>query len=564
VSQDAEYSEIRSSYRKLALRWHPDKNMDNLEEATLRFREIQNSWEVLSDDQERAWYDGHRQEILRSGEVGASSSSSPGPAEEPEDIATLWSFFSSTKYDSEESFYKVYGDVFAGIGRKEEKEYPDMGGVSTPFENVGRFYASWKNFVTNRDFSWADIHRIRDAPNRFIRREMEKENTKARDKARKKYVQCVRELANFVSKRDPRVVLRKKELEKEKAEKEKLQEEEKRAKKEEKEKIRKEREARVRRGEATWMSSDIEARDRELQEHFEAIGVGNGKKKNKKNKKKTGMSGGMSAGLGGGSGSLQEYYCAACGKSFRTESQWRNHEQSKKHQKAIQQWAMSIDMASETEETTKSKKDRKREAKKEKDRRDREMEDDDDDDGEDEDVKPIDKEEEDDGEEEEEDDDLDYLAAFVSHKKASRGGYHHHHQSRVVVDKIHKEEEKEDHHVGENDDDDDDDDDKGTTQDAKDTKGGGVVDDDGEKKITKRKRRRKQKGDETTTVILASPSTSTGARDGDGDGDGDAGRRKGKKGKGSSFKCRSCSKTFASKTQLFKHLKETGHANATG
>jgi DnaJ family protein A protein 5 len=44
-----------------------DKNYDKVEEATRIFALIQHAYEVLSDPHERAWYDGHRDEILREG-----------------------------------------------------------------------------------------------------------------------------------------------------------------------------------------------------------------------------------------------------------------------------------------------------------------------------------------------------------------------------------------------------------------------------------------------------------------------------------------------------------------
>ena len=39
------------SYRKMALKWHPDKNPDHKEEAEKQFKEISEAYEVLSDSE---------------------------------------------------------------------------------------------------------------------------------------------------------------------------------------------------------------------------------------------------------------------------------------------------------------------------------------------------------------------------------------------------------------------------------------------------------------------------------------------------------------------------------
>ncbi|XP_027176065.1 dnaJ protein P58IPK homolog [Coffea eugenioides] len=57
VSKTAPVSEIKKAYKKLALQWHPDKNVDNREEAEAKFREIAAAYEVLGDEEKRARYD---------------------------------------------------------------------------------------------------------------------------------------------------------------------------------------------------------------------------------------------------------------------------------------------------------------------------------------------------------------------------------------------------------------------------------------------------------------------------------------------------------------------------
>mmetsp|Transcript_33855 Transcript_33855/g.79135 ORF Transcript_33855/g.79135 Transcript_33855/m.79135 type:complete len:344 (-) Transcript_33855:107-1138(-) len=59
VPKDASQTDIKKAYYKLSKQWHPDKNMDNREEATKKFQEISEAYQVLSDPEQREKYDKH-------------------------------------------------------------------------------------------------------------------------------------------------------------------------------------------------------------------------------------------------------------------------------------------------------------------------------------------------------------------------------------------------------------------------------------------------------------------------------------------------------------------------
>jgi len=141
VERQATEDEIKKAYRRKALELHPDRNYGNVEVATAKFAEVSSAYEVLSDSQERAWYDSHRDSILR----GDS-----GSAEEDQfehnvrltsagDIVVLMSRFNSSVpfTDAPNGFYGILRETFANLAREEDAacdwegveavEYPDFG-----------------------------------------------------------------------------------------------------------------------------------------------------------------------------------------------------------------------------------------------------------------------------------------------------------------------------------------------------------------------------------------------------------------------------------------------------
>ena len=71
VNRDASEEEIKKSYRKLAMKYHPDRNPDN-PKAEEQFKEAKEAYENLSDDQKRAAYDQYGHAAFENGGNGGA------------------------------------------------------------------------------------------------------------------------------------------------------------------------------------------------------------------------------------------------------------------------------------------------------------------------------------------------------------------------------------------------------------------------------------------------------------------------------------------------------------
>lgn len=131
---------------------------------------------MLSDSNERAWYDAHKDQILRGKDTEESK-------EEDFNYMTkskLWPFFNQSCYSGydkkkENNFYKVYGDLFKLLDKEEEDEEdvsvehyeaPWLGDGDSTAEEVFRFYEHWQHFSTLKTFAYADKYNPNHAPNR--------------------------------------------------------------------------------------------------------------------------------------------------------------------------------------------------------------------------------------------------------------------------------------------------------------------------------------------------------------------------------------------------------------
>lgn len=217
--------------------------------------------------------------------------------------------------DSPSGFFGGLRDQFVQLALEERAasqyeneepvDYPGFGYQNSDFESTVRpFYAVWSGFSTRKSFAWKDAYRLSEAPDRRVRRLMEKENRRLREEGIRTFNDAVRSLVAFIKKRDPRWKLN-------------AQNEAQRQ-----EALRQSVAAQAARSRAMnnakmkdhvlpeWARSEEQIQSDEESEESE----------------------------------IESFECVACNKSFKSQNQYDAHEKSKKHIKAVKQLTREMRM----------------------------------------------------------------------------------------------------------------------------------------------------------------------------------------------------------------------------
>ncbi len=112
IERTADDATIKSSYRKLAMRWHPDRNQGD-SEAESRFKSINEAYDCLKDAQKRAAYDRLGHEAYKNGMNGGGQSGPGGMG---------GAGFS----DLGDIFETIFGSAFGGGGRQQARRGADL------------------------------------------------------------------------------------------------------------------------------------------------------------------------------------------------------------------------------------------------------------------------------------------------------------------------------------------------------------------------------------------------------------------------------------------------------
>jgi DnaJ-class molecular chaperone len=104
VADTATDEEIKKAYRKLAMKWHPDRNAGNIDEAEKNFKEVKEAFEQIETEQQRSEWHVSQARYARAKNPSANRSYNPGP-----------------------SFEDVFSDLFKDLNKQQnQNEFRDF------------------------------------------------------------------------------------------------------------------------------------------------------------------------------------------------------------------------------------------------------------------------------------------------------------------------------------------------------------------------------------------------------------------------------------------------------
>ncbi|KAK9150248.1 hypothetical protein Syun_008557 [Stephania yunnanensis] len=117
VDRSAKEDDLKKAYRKLAMKWHPDKNPNNKKDAEAKFKQISEAYEVLSDPQKKAVYDQYGEEGLK-GQVPPPGAGGPGGGATYFNTGEMPSGFRFNPRSADDIFAEFFGfsTPFGGMG----------------------------------------------------------------------------------------------------------------------------------------------------------------------------------------------------------------------------------------------------------------------------------------------------------------------------------------------------------------------------------------------------------------------------------------------------------------
>lgn len=133
VPRDADAAALKKAYRKLAMKWHPDKNPDNQKEAQEKFQEISEAYDVLNDPEKRRIYDQFGEDGLKAGGGGGPGRSYHFNSAQADEIFKQF-FGSSNPFGSMfgDDHGDPFGSFFSGGSRGNSGFHFNFGGPQAP------------------------------------------------------------------------------------------------------------------------------------------------------------------------------------------------------------------------------------------------------------------------------------------------------------------------------------------------------------------------------------------------------------------------------------------------